>query len=482
MLDSNEYFLARGVKHVGPKKSNGYMPFACPLCPDGDRDDSAGYNEKLNLFSCFKAPASTHGKCSREKFEALITGFPLKAARHTLHSKLYKHLPSVDEYHARLMSDDTVLDKLWSTRKISREVVTKYKLGLVTSHGVDKLVIPFGVDGKYFHCLHYDAFRLGDPSYKMVHADEGSLPWLYPYENWDSPVLYVVEGHADCLSIISAGYPAVTMGSVSSSLSLFVDVLHDKKVFLLFDNDGPGQEAMNKQQAILRRHGIHARTMRLTDIGSQHKDPNEALVDGVTLDMETMEALSTPPAEAVVCDVGFKRVLTDDTLLGKYVRFEASVVASAKPYVAVTAYDVFCAAEGKNCEGCEYKRRSCGYENIVMKVELKPNDTDGYLAGDNDESVRKRYLGLKCQAATLRPHAQQSIKRCKLGIGLSFIGDDHDNDVNALLPCAMVEIGKRYVFIGVITRDIVKQERLFIVTKFEPALPERVEGADVFTI
>ena len=96
----------------------------------------------------------------------------------------------------------------------------------------------------------------------------------------NTPVLYIVEGEIDALSIIDVGGNAVGLGSVSNINSLFKvldhsDNVQKQKFIISLDNDKAGEKAKNALIDGFCKRGI---AFCVYNPSGEHKDSNEALM------------------------------------------------------------------------------------------------------------------------------------------------------------------------------------------------------------
>ena len=96
----------------------------------------------------------------------------------------------------------------------------------------------------------------------------------------NTPVLYIVEGEIDALSIIDVGGNAVGLGSVSNINSLFKVLDHSgnaqkQKFIISLDNDKAGEKAKNALIDGFCKRGI---AFCVYNPSGEHKDSNEALM------------------------------------------------------------------------------------------------------------------------------------------------------------------------------------------------------------
>lgn len=141
----------------------------------------------------------------------------------------------------------------------------------------------FPIFDKYGRVVGFTGRAKGDiePKYyntssKVKYFDKSNL--LYNYHvAIESPLVYVVEGTADALSLISSGITNVVAPLGTAFTEEHIKLLAGKQIVLSLDNDKAGLNTMYK--LIINNPTIHFSVLLLKG----YKDFNEALVAGVNL-------------------------------------------------------------------------------------------------------------------------------------------------------------------------------------------------------
>lgn len=92
-----------------------------------------------------------------------------------------------------------------------------------------------------------------------------TLPYNRPLLNLMPGVIYLCEGVIDTLTLIDKGFQAVGVPGVKAFREEWIDLFKNKKVYIAFDNDAPGQEATSKVKEMLKSHGIFANNIQLPE-------------------------------------------------------------------------------------------------------------------------------------------------------------------------------------------------------------------------
>lgn len=258
-------------------------------CPFHKGDNEASFtvypNETYFCFGCEAwgdAVAFLVGFKGMSQSEALeYVGFDYKTPRSEKAqvikvkntSKTFKFLFDVAmDYHEFLMNTPGALNYL-ERRGLTRQTVLKYKLGytdgqvlnLQTAYEMD-LALEIGLINRnsYEMMGHRITIpNLTEPGYcdfimgRTVTNDKVKYlgtrmpkPLHGFYEVRHSPIIFVVEGHFDWLTLRQWGYPAIAMGGTHGTKSNDY-LLADKKLVILpdYDESGIGQKTAESMQA-----------------------------------------------------------------------------------------------------------------------------------------------------------------------------------------------------------------------------------------
>lgn len=92
-----------------------------------------------------------------------------------------------------------------------------------------------------------------------------TLPYNRPLLNLMPGVIYLCEGVIDTLTLLDKGFQAVGVPGVKAFREEWIDLFKNKKVYIAFDNDAPGQEATAKVKEMLKSHDIFANNIQLPE-------------------------------------------------------------------------------------------------------------------------------------------------------------------------------------------------------------------------
>jgi len=195
-------------------------------------------------------------------------------------------LPDVEACHAALLGDAEALDYLTNVRGFSKDIIERQKLGLkekvwFREAGESKaLVIPYLVGGN----IVYAKYRTLPPKPKDFVSPSGWEAGLYNSDvlNDDCKEVIMVEGEADCISLLSHGVlNVVGVPGAGVHKAAWIEALDrvDPKIYILFDSD---QAGIRGSQELASRIGIEKCFKIVLPTGT--KDINAFFCTGGTLE------------------------------------------------------------------------------------------------------------------------------------------------------------------------------------------------------
>lgn len=306
---STKYFKEKGWVY---QTSGDQLVTDCPICGKpghfymGVGDKFVDGKNVGPCWDCKVCGRTGNLKSLRKELGDPIHGLVSMQDAQTPHEPR-RPMPDIDEHHNALLAHQEALDYLVCERGYTMDVIERMKLGLWWGRAKDIpqecwwITYPYVNGGKYVYCK----MRTLPPTEKAFHGATGRENPLYNQDviHPDTGELFMVEGEADCLSMLSQGY-ASTLGVPGANMkkAVWVDKLDvwwasregkTRRIYVLYDNDKVGQEAAAE---ITKRIGIdRVLLIRLPEFtkagGTPGKDINEYFLAGHS--REDFEALRT---------------------------------------------------------------------------------------------------------------------------------------------------------------------------------------------
>jgi twinkle protein len=231
-------------------------------------------------------------------------------------------LPDVEAAHRRLMEDEAALEYLVGERGFTMDVIRRQKLGVESFDGKKWIVYPYIYHGR----VVFSKSRSLPPAEKAFRGTSGREQPLYNEEALVNGLedITLCEGESDLCSCLSAGIERVVgVPGCSQHKAVWIAKLDStalKKIYLLYDNDKPGQKSardMAVRIGIEKVFNILLPPFERVD-GKPGKDINEWFRAGHTLEeFEALKQQARPfDVEGVTSTVGAIDELEDE-LLGK---------------------------------------------------------------------------------------------------------------------------------------------------------------------
>lgn len=168
---------------------------------------------------------------------------------------------------------------LTSDRKLRAKTVNRFQV-----YGVGReIVFPsYSPDGELVSVKYIGLDRVEGK--KKVRQEEGCAPCLFGWQAMpqDSRYCIITEGQIDAMTWATLGWNALSVPNGTGELEKWIEfewpnLERFDQIYLCFDNDKPGREAVGK---VAKRLGVH-RCMDVTFEG--YKDANEALQAGMAV-------------------------------------------------------------------------------------------------------------------------------------------------------------------------------------------------------
>ncbi|MBA7470287.1 DNA primase [subsurface metagenome] len=155
---------------------------------------------------------------------------------------------------------DHVISYLKEVRGLNDKAISEYRIGFCHEHPkymkdkYERLTIPIGRNGKVINIRFHALGEVREGDFKTLPYRSG-LPGaisLFPEDQLENDVIYLVEGELDALCAISHGLSAVTVtGGAGSWKEEWTPLFKEKKVRVIYDCDAKGREGARKVATIL---------------------------------------------------------------------------------------------------------------------------------------------------------------------------------------------------------------------------------------
>jgi len=213
-------------------------------------------------------------------------------------SKMVKKLSrldmgQLDSWVEALVNNEEKMEYLWKTRRITEEIVRRYKIGWYEHHikpasgdrfSEWKFIFPvISAEGDFINAKVYNPWTK-NPNYKWMHPFKGMQYGPIPINNFTKNKIYFFEGEPDCYCAIAMGIEgAVTFGSAAKKD--VVDVFgkdHSKQLFfgkeivIVKDSDEASAKWSNDLALSLYPYASQIKVIDLdiSDINPHGLDPN----------------------------------------------------------------------------------------------------------------------------------------------------------------------------------------------------------------
>lgn len=313
-IDPRELLASWNVPARGA--ANGELVLECPACQQPKLYLRAE-GDKAGVWTCFKCGtggnlrtlADLFGKSLPDEAAPMTTLPIFSVADWAKGGAAPAPLPSLDEVRRwadalyKAESDDAQRAYDWlRDRGLTDEVIKSALLGVHTMNGQPWLTIPYIRDG---HVIAVKR-RSIPPAPKAFRGVGGTEAVLYnaPVIRAGMNELWVAEGELDCLALIAAGIPDAVgvpgAGVAKAQWIEAVDAAAPKVIYLVYDNDKPGQAGAREMAA---RLGLdRCRNVLLPPFARKDGEPGKDVTEWLVAD-HTADDLRALAANAKPFDV-----------------------------------------------------------------------------------------------------------------------------------------------------------------------------------
>jgi len=369
-----------------------------------------------------------------------------------------------------------------------------YHLNIGYDAETDRFVIP--VYDRHRHIVNCRMYRPGGQPKILWLLPHLTSNFLWPVSAYEEPVLVLVEGEADAISLRSIGVTGIS-GMMGASMPVPEGLWHRGKIiYVLFDIDTKGQEAVGEAIRILRPSATEVRIVTLPQWPNRPRnaDISDYLLylrnEGVTLEQQQRmfsELLQTAAQVETPHDVfdqpadtqSFSTALSSDNLRRR-LAFAARLTArSEKRFILPTTIVLTCPAGGHPyCPRCPMRTEFHG--NARFNHDPRAGDTLKLIRSTQKEQldVYKARHGIPtmCPDVTAETERAVNIEPVILNASAAEIGDGtQDNERQRREALIMLngpshlEENRDYVLEGFVYPEPKTQAAIFLIDRFTPS-------------
>jgi MCM P-loop domain/Toprim-like len=361
-------------------RSNGEWDMYCPLHPDSKR--SASLNVLTGQFYCFAC--AQNGLTALDLIRSRSRWVnPDPAARNGAYRPSSNNeeppeninLGMIEGWHSALMSDESALDDLITSRGIYTKTIAEYRIGY--DYGKRVYTIPvFGPEGEIWNVRRYNLYA--PPGRRKIWSVRDMRPTeLYPINQLEYDTVVICEGEWDALVTIQHGYPAVTRTASAQTWQWkWNEYFKDKTVYLAHDCDDTGDVANRKVARALKKVAADVRIVKLPfehqpkhgeDLSDFWQQFDRADFERLLKEAESINKKHEPGEEEIITVLDS----FDAQKIGKPSRLQVTIKGKQEPgYSIPKIAQLTCdMAKGIICEVCPMKKA-----NGNARYEIDPGN------------------------------------------------------------------------------------------------------------
>lgn len=390
----------------------------------------------------------------------------------------------VEAPHRALLTNEKVLTYLTTTRRLSREVIERRKLGFA---GGELLIpVPAG-KGRWAYAMHGRPWLTDNGKRKML-SPKGAKATLYPLPVDTTKTVYLFEGFWDALAAETLGLNAT---SGTAGASVFYDhwgaMLKDAPAIVVcYDTDKPGLLGATRVANVLVKQGVHQAKIKLVTLPLS-ADQGKDFLDWVRFKSGTREQfekiVETTPAFRARAEVAeIDETVHDEPLrssgteafAGKWCKFKATVASvSETPWLVPKTITVNCSKHELTCATC-----AIAEETVPFEEPLKVFDVSYLTLIDTpfDRQIPrlKGLLGIpaKCPSAALTPATSQNVYEMRLTEQFKLEVDRESRHYRALGMGVDLKPNETYEVVARAVSDPRSQLRIHTIREAQPSVDD----------
>jgi len=277
-IDLREFWYQYASEWDGSNKN-----IKCPIAHFPDRHPNEDKNKSFKIYPCFGASCGIQGDVinffaaheritNAEAIKELGKKYGIKKNIKLKNYRTYE----IYKAHEDLIKDEFVLNKLFNTRGISKDIIIKHKIGFDKG----RLWAPVIKNDDVLNLNRHDIFREKRKYNEQPSLFEPDTPlYPFPYENIYKDNLIMCAGIPDTLFLLSllkeTGYNPLTFGGEGIFPPSYTNLVTDKKIYICYDNDRGGATGENK---ILTKIYDKCSFVNKVSFPSKYKDVGEWLI------------------------------------------------------------------------------------------------------------------------------------------------------------------------------------------------------------
>lgn len=284
------------------------------------------------------------------------------------------------EFQNALYNDQLILSQIVNFKPWTREGLWALQVGFSYQH--NRFVIPFF--DQHHQLLNARLYRPGGDPKMLWLVPNLTGNFLFPHQAWRENILILTEGEPDVISLRTFGFHACC-GTMGANLPVPDGPwFHGKTIFLWFDVDRPGQEAVERAVYLLQGQVAALYVVQLpTWPGRPEKaDPSDyiqhlvscgygteqivRLISEVLQSAQLVNSAQQSQYDVEPIITSFSRVLTSEHVSERAQFFARAVAKSSTRYMVPTEYELRCPARGHSyCKRCPMSYQFNGQRQLT---------------------------------------------------------------------------------------------------------------------
>jgi len=338
MEDIKKFLSSKKLKY---RETDDHIQLDCFICTD--TKGRLGIHRTSGAWHCFNCEAC--GKKLSSLEYAYNNKSKIVSKDRIVKTEKEQSCKIKPKFHIRFFKsilktrENSVAKYLINERKLTKESIKYFKLGHRSEFRSDgqnydageHLAIPYIKDGKCVN-MKYRALNPSEKKFKW-RREKGGISCLYNdaiIDDLDYKEIFITESEIDCISLWVLGVKNViglTTGASGFSHSWRDRLLRYERIYLVLDNDIPGQEGAKK---LANRLGM-GRCYNVL-LPEDTKDPNDFLKK---YNLDNFESITAKSKQFEVPDVESLREVMDNIYRKRFLENNEEVIGYTTPWKKV---------------------------------------------------------------------------------------------------------------------------------------------------